>query len=194
MTGSTRDLIVSNTHFNAGGPWEIRQNQAREMRSAVDRFLRKLKEREGLNVDKVPVFGLGDFNTDEWNDDFTGVQEEYEQLLGALGLTTEDIFRTLYPRDVDLGLTTGSSRIDFVFGLSGEYQVVDAGVDRFVRTANPAFRLSDHLGAYAIINLEPLSADEGGPSAVESSDASFFGLRSSRSLSVTVTLLMMTYS
>ncbi|CAJ1950027.1 unnamed protein product [Cylindrotheca closterium] len=173
--GSTRDLIVSNTHLNAGGPLEIRLNQAREMRNSIDRFLKNLEETEGLDIDKVPVFGLGDFNTDEWNDELTEVQEGYQQLLGVLGPTTKDIFRSLYPPDVEVGLTTSSSRIDFVFGLSGEYTVVSAGVDGFVQTANPAFRLSDHLGAHATVKLEPLSAN-GGASSTESSDSSMFGL------------------
>lgn len=158
--GSMRDMIVSNTHFNAGGPLEVRLNQALEMKSSVDRFLNQLKETEGLNIDKVPVFGAGDFNTDEWNDDLTGVQEDYQKLLDALGPSAKDIFRSLYPRDVDVGLTTGSGRIDFVFGLSGEYKAVDAGVDPFVQTATSEFRLSDHLGAHATVKLEPLSADD----------------------------------
>jgi len=125
--GSTRDMIVSNTHLNAGGPTEIRLNQAQEMRSSVDRYLNKLKETEGLDIDKVPVFGLGDFNTDEWNDDMSDVQDDYLQLLVSLGSSTQDIFRFLYSRDVDVGLTTSRSRIDFAFGLSGEYKVVGAG-------------------------------------------------------------------
>lgn len=158
--GSIRDLVVSNTHLNAGGPLEIRLNQAREMRSAVDRYLDQLKESEGLDINKVPVFGAGDFNTDEWNDELTEVQEGYLQLLQVLGPSTNDIFRSLYPRDVDVGLTTSSSRIDFVLGLSGEYKIVDAGVDQFVRTANSQMRLSDHLGAYATVKLEALSADD----------------------------------
>lgn len=189
--GSTRDLIVSNTHLNAGGPLEIRLNQAREMRSAVDRFLNNLKETEGLDIDKVPVFGLGDFNTDEWNDELTEIQEDYKQLLDVLGPTTEDTFRTLYPPEVDVGLTTGGSRIDFVFGLSGEYEVVDAGVDRFVQTANPEFRLSDHLGAHTTVKLEPLSLDEGSTSTTESSDAGIFGLCSMLSLSLMLSTLFL---
>jgi len=158
--GSVRDLIVSNTHLNAGGPLEVRLHQASEMRSAIDRYLNQLKENEGLDIDKVPVFGAGDFNTDEWNNDLTEVTEGYQKLLDTLGPSTKDIFRSLYSRDVDVGLTTGSSRIDFVFGLSGEYKVVDAGVDRFVQTANPELRLSDHLGAYATVKLESSSTDD----------------------------------
>jgi len=151
--GSISDLIVSNTHLNAAAPLELRLNQVREMRTSIDRYLHRLKENEGLNIDEVPVFGVGDFNTGE------GRVEQYQQLLDVLGPNTTDIFRSLFSRDEDVGLTTSWSRIDYVFGLSGEYKVVDAGVDRFVETANPELRLSDHLGSYATVKLEPLSAD-----------------------------------
>jgi len=202
--GSTFDLIVSNTHFNAGGPLELRLNQAREMRSAINRFLNELKESEGLNIEKVPVFGAGDFNTGEWNNNLTAVQEDYQQLLDALGPTTEDIFRSLYPRDVDVGLTTNRSRIDYVFGLSGEYEVVGAGVDKFVETANPQFRLSDHLGAHATIKLEKIPGDSIGAvddsgdavddsgGAVDDSGASASGWWSTLSLSVILSMLIST--
>jgi len=196
-SSTTRDLIVSNTHLNAGGPLENRLNQVREMRSAIDRYLNKLEESEGLDIEKVPVFGLGDFNTDEWNDDLTATQEDYQQLLDALGPTTQDIFRSLYPPDVDVGLTTGRGRIDYVFGLSGEYNVVGAGVDRFVQeTDDPDFRLSDHLGAHATIKLVPLSADEDSTSSsTGSSDASIFGLCSALlSLSILLSSLILLYA
>lgn len=187
--GDDVDVVVSNTHFNAGGPLDIRLGQAGEMRSAVDRFLEALKANNtNLNVEKIPVFGAGDFNTDEWNSDVTEVQDDYNQLLQALGSTTNDIFRTLYPRDVDVGLTTNSSRIDYVFGLSGEYETVSAGVDRFVETANPQFRLSDHLGAHITVKVEKTASTGGGEGSDSegnsNSSASALGLLSSLSLAL----------
>jgi len=222
--GSMLDLIVSNTHFNAGGEAEVRLNQAREMRSAIDRYLNELKETEGLNIQKVPVFGVGDFNTGEWDItrdfnfsdfnntgqlNFTGgfntfdasqwinnstvIREDYQRLLDVLGSTTaEDIFRSLYPRDVDTGLTTSWNRIDYVFGLSGKYEVVGAGVDKFVETANPDFRLSDHWGTYATVKLEKISEDSTPPVAVDGSGTSASGWWFALSLSALFFILVST--
>jgi hypothetical protein len=51
-----------------------------------------------------------------------------------------------------LGLTINRNRVDFVFGVSEDYTVVEADVDDFVE-ADPNMRLSDHVGSFAVIDI-----------------------------------------
>lgn len=141
------DLIVANTHLNAGGG--VQYAQTVEARTALNQFLETLKDK--IDVSTVPVMAAGDFNTAEREDDQLTITADYVQMLDALGPETKDLYREIQG-DEPLGLTTSSRRIDFVFGISGDYTVLEADVDDFVQ-ADPNMRLSDHLGAYAVIDI-----------------------------------------
>jgi endonuclease/exonuclease/phosphatase family metal-dependent hydrolase len=141
------DLIIANTHLNAGGG--VQYAQTVEATDALNRFLDSLKDT--LDISRVPVIAAGDFNTDERDDNQTAQSEDYLRILEALGPDTKDLYRQVQGSE-PLGNTFSQSRIDFVFGVSGEYTVVQADVDAFVE-ADPDSRLSDHLGSFAVIDI-----------------------------------------
>eukprot|EP00980_Cylindrotheca_fusiformis_P000778 scaffold184_cov125-Cylindrotheca_fusiformis.AAC.13 len=141
------DLIVANTHLNAGGG--VQYAQTVEAMTALDRFLDSLGGKVDLST--VPVIAAGDFNTDEREDDQVTITDEYKKMMEALGPESNDLYRTVNGNET-LGLTTDSSRIDFVFGISGNYTVIEADVDSFV-TDDPDNILSDHLAPYAVIDI-----------------------------------------
>lgn len=142
------DLIIANTHLNSGGG--VQYAQTVEATNALNRFLDSLKDT--LDISRVPVIAAGDFNTEEREDDQITQSEDYLRMLEALGPDTKDLFRQVQGSE-PVGVTVNNlSRIDFVFGVSGDYTVVEADIDGFVE-ADPNVRLSDHLGSFAVIDI-----------------------------------------
>mmetsp|Transcript_22746 Transcript_22746/g.33591 ORF Transcript_22746/g.33591 Transcript_22746/m.33591 type:complete len:370 (-) Transcript_22746:9-1118(-) len=141
-------LIVGNTHLNAGGKSvTVRQGQILEASNAFKRI---------AIPERTAVFAVGDFNTKELDKDGT-TTDSYTFLMETLSDNTIDLFRKANGI-VPLGSTIGhGKRLDYVFGLdkiggrhmSASYKLLDAGVDNFTVDEN----LSDHRGAYAVIEL-----------------------------------------
>lgn len=165
------DLIIANTHLNAGGG--VQYVQTVELTNALNQFLDSLKDT--LDISRVPVIAAGDFNTEERDDDQRAQSEDYLRMLEVLGPDTKDLYRQVQGSE-PLGLTTSQNRIDFVFGVSGDYTVVEADVDAFVE-ADPNMRLSDHLGSFAVIDIPvdlpiPVPDDDGDLLNNDNSDTS----------------------
>jgi endonuclease/exonuclease/phosphatase family metal-dependent hydrolase len=155
--GMAANLIVLNTHLQAGGPDEIRYNQTLEAVHTLDLFVESLVNDGAIDSDEIsqtPIIAVGDFNTDERNDDELTLSENYVQLVETLGPNTQDLYRIVQGNG-PLGYTIGNrSRLDYVFGVSGDYEVLDSNIDDFVETYDQTLeRLSDHLGAYAKIDI-----------------------------------------
>jgi endonuclease/exonuclease/phosphatase family metal-dependent hydrolase len=146
-------MVIANTHFQAGGPDEVRMNQSLELVDALGEFLTSLGD--DVDTSTLPVFAAGDFNTNEIdNNDGVTREPDYLQLIENLGAT--DLFRAVND-NVTKGYTTfGTRRLDYVFGLSGNYTLIEAGVDPFVNRTD--LRLSDHLAAYATVDIEATSS------------------------------------
>jgi len=144
-------IVVANTHFQAGGPDEVRHAQSIELVDALGRFVESLENT--TDISRIPIFAAGDFNTRELDDEYGTTKDgNYLRLLETLGAA--DLFRQANGEEAP-ALTTRSRRLDYVFGLSGNYTLVGAGIDDFADTA--AMRLSDHLGTYAIVDVPSVS-------------------------------------
>jgi exonuclease III len=142
-------FIIANTHFQAGGQDEIRYNQSLELVAALDNFVSSLGG--SLSTSQLPIFAAGDFNTKELGDDGITRAIDYLQLVDTL--EAKDLFREVNGGNATAFTTFGGRRLDYVFGLSVDYELIDAGIDDFVNKSE--IRLSDHLGSYAVVDIPP---------------------------------------